>query len=52
MKDYKVIFNSGLSIDDTIEIIIKASSEQDALELVLIQNPEYIGFNNYVTKNA
>lgn len=52
MKDYKVIFNSGLSIDDTIEIILKASSKEDALELALIQNPEYSGWNNYVTQNS
>lgn len=52
MQDYKVLFNSGLSFEDTIEINIKANSNEEALELALIQNKEYIGWNNYVKKNA
>lgn len=47
--NYKVYFNSGLSFEDTTCISVEASSKQEALELALAQNPEFVGFQNYVS---
>jgi hypothetical protein len=52
MQDYKVLFNSGLSFEDTITINIKATSKEEALELALQENTDLSGWNYYVTKNS
>ena len=46
--EYTVIFNSGLSIEDTVYAKVNATSKQEALEIALAENPEYCGCNNYV----
>jgi len=48
---YLVLFNSGLSVEDTISVRVKANSTEEALEIALIENIEYSGWNKYV-KNA
>jgi hypothetical protein len=49
--EYTIIFNSGLSIEDTVSAKVNADSKEEALELALAENPEYNEWNKYV-KNA
>ena len=46
--EYTIQFNSGLSIEDTICVKIKASSTEEAVELALAQNKEYYGWNYFI----
>lgn len=46
--EYTVLFNSGLSIEDTVSTKVSADSKEQALEFALAENPEYSGWNNYV----
>lgn len=49
MQDFKILFNSGLSFEDTVTVNVTAENETDALETALQQFPEYKNWNNYVT---
>jgi hypothetical protein len=46
--EYTVVFNSGLSLEDTVSTKVNAASEEEALETALAENPEYCGWNKYV----
>ena len=48
MKNYKIMFNNGCW-EDIISFNTEASSEQDALEIILGQNPEYCSWNNFIS---
>ena len=45
---YNIIFNSGLSAEDTISFNIKAISKEEALEIALKQNPELTGWYYFI----
>jgi len=48
MKKYKVAFGNGIS-DDIVAFYTTASSEDDALENVTKENPEYSSWISFVT---
>jgi len=43
--EFTLIFNSGLSFEDTISLNINAASKEEALENALTENPELSGWN-------
>lgn len=47
MREYKVLFNNGFW-EDTVTFFSTASSENEAVENVLKENPEYTSWYNIV----
>ena len=47
---YSILFNSGLSVEDTISLSIEASSKEESLELALNKNPELLGWSFFINE--
>ncbi len=43
--EFTLIFNSGLSFEDSISLKVNAVSKEEALENALSENPELSGWN-------
>jgi hypothetical protein len=46
--EYTILFNSGLSFEDTISVKVIASSKEEALELAISKNLELSNFYNFI----